>query len=199
MLPQNLRVGEVEKKIIHYLGNHLDVMATQIVRDLGLDRSNLSKQLRKLKEDGFIDKPYTQTSVKNQDRDIWRLTVTGMGYVMINSNYSAPEIRAMMEAYQFIYPEAAMLLSLINAVHEAVGNGDDIMGVFYKSVASLFEGGVDYLTTVNAVEGILRNRMGQNNLDKVARKLGLHRDQIFKRWVPGVAQIEVCHVRARTN
>jgi hypothetical protein len=179
MLPQK-RVGDVEKQVLGYLATHPDVMATQIVKDLEIDRSNLSKQLSKLNKAKFIESPFTQKSVKLQDRDVWRLTQLGIGSVMSNTDFSASDIHAMMRAYSKIHDFAAYYLMLSDALKKVGPEGERAMDVFYKHTAALLLGGVSPRRIAVMSSALLLDELGYKKLRRLNKILKWSNNDVKK-------------------
>jgi len=120
MQPQ--KIGEIDAVIIAFLAENPDVMATEIVRNLKLDRSNTSKQIKNLLERGLIINHHKEISVKNQERDTWRLTEKGIR-VAKNIYINDPEKHKKISIiYSNIYPHEREHLRVIEALEAAAGD-----------------------------------------------------------------------------
>jgi DNA-binding MarR family transcriptional regulator len=122
MLPQKNKPGMVDAIIVDYLAQHPDIMAAEVVRNLKLDRSNTSKQLKNLRETGFIINHHKEISVKNQPRDTWRLTMKGFNMALNGSIENPLAIKRYVAAYSEIYPRIRELLDLIERVEIVAGD-----------------------------------------------------------------------------
>jgi DNA-binding MarR family transcriptional regulator len=162
MLPQKTGRGEIDNKIIEYLSTHPDIMATEIVKNLELDPANLSKQLKDLREKkGYVTSPRTEKSVKQQDRDILRLTDLGLGYLVIETNYDPVKVRAAVYAYRNLSRQAELLYGMIKATEDVDKNSFETLSIFYKVfVYPVLKRNVSFHDTVNGVNGFLKGRLG---------------------------------------